>query len=399
MNRASAMNLKPTPAPQVILLLPSDTTIAADMRRGILRYIHAHAPWSLRVVEGYHQQRVFCQTDRSGFAAIIGRPYFQELIVSEGVGAIPQVLIDPAESLFDGLVSGSRQIVLRSDSAAAGQMAAEYFLERKYAHCAFVGSPGGLAWSVCRGRRFAEVLAAHGRPCHDFGLPPADERNDPDRLVRHLAVWLADLPKPVTVLAATDKVGARVLVACALAGLAVPQEVAVLGVDNDADLCENTNPPLSSVMLDVEQASFQAAGILDDLLREAPPPPTPVTYRPTRVVERQSTGVTQIADSFVLRAREFIANNACAGIGVPEVVAHLHASRRLAEIRFRRELGTSILEEIHRVRFERVCAMLLETDFSISRIVRDCGFDSESYVSTLFRKRHGCTMRDFRRLR
>ena len=81
------------------------------------------------------------------------------------------------------------------------------------------------------------------------------------------------------------------------------------------------------------------------------------------------------------------------------MVAHLHASRRLAEIRFRRELGTSILEEIHRVRFERVCAMLLETDFSISRIVRDCGFDSESYVSTLFRKRHGCTMRDFRRLR
>lgn len=393
------MNPKPTTTPQVILLLPSDTMIAADMRRGILRYVHAHEPWSLRVVEGYHQQRVFCQADRTGFAGIIGRPYFQELIAAAVGDATPQVLIDPAESLFDGIAPGPRQVVLRNDSASAGQMAAEFFLERKYAHYAFVGSPGGLEWSICRGRRFAEVLVAHGRPCHDFGLPPADERNNPDLFARHLSAWLAELPKPIAVLVATDKVGARVLDACALAGLEVPQEVAVLGVDNDADLCENTNPPLSSVMLDVEQASFQAARILDDLLRGAAPPPSPVTYRPTRVVARQSTGATQVADPFILRAREFIANNACAGIGVPEVVAHLHASRRLAEIRFRRELGTSILEEIHRVRFERVCAMLLETDFSISRIVRDCGFDSESYVSTLFRKRYGCTMRDFRQLR
>jgi len=114
-------------------------------------------------------------------------------------------------------------------------------------------------------------------------------------------------------------------------------------------------------------------------------------------VSRRSTESTQIGDVVVVHALEFIALNACSGIGVPDVVRHIRASRRLAEIRFRKELGHTILDEIQRVRLERVCMLLRETNMQISEITRTCGFDSESHVSIIFRRRFGRTMRDFRK--
>jgi LacI family transcriptional regulator len=187
--------------------------------------------------------------------------------------------------------------------------------------------------------------------------------------------------------------------ACAWAGLAVPDEVAVLGVDNDEDLCETTTPPMSSILLDAERASYEAAEQLDALMRRATRKRKVITYGPVHVVSRRSTETTQIADIVVVQALEFIALNACSGIGVPDVVRHIRASRRLAEIRFRRELGHTILDEIQRVRLARVCTHLRETNLQIGEIVRACGFDSESHVSILFRRRFGCTMRDFRKNR
>ena len=122
-----------------------------------------------------------------------------------------------------------------------------------------------------------------------------------------------------------------------------------------------------------------------------------ITYGPAQVIARRSTDTTQIADVVVVKALEFIAVNACAGIGVPEVVRHVGASRRLAEQRFRTQLGRTILDEIRRVRLERVRTLLRETNQAIGEIARQCGFESESHLGSVFRRAHGCTMRDFRR--
>ncbi len=196
-----------------------------------------------------------------------------------------------------------------------------------------------------------------------------------------------------------DNRGRQVIDACAWAGINVPREIAVLGVDNDEDLCETTSPPMSSIILDAERASYEAAQHLDDLMRRATRKKKIIIYGPARVVSRRSTESTQIADSLVVRALEFITLNACSGIGVPDVVRHVGASRRLTEMRFREILGRTILEEILRVRTERVCTLLKETNLPIGEITGSCGFESESHLGVIFRKRFGCTMRDYRRRR
>ena len=164
---------------------------------------------------------------------------------------------------------------------------------------------------------------------------------------------------------------------------------------------EATNKAIDreQILLDAERACYEAAHLLDGLMRHITRKRHVITYGPAHVVSRRSTDTTQITDGVVVRALEFIAVNACSGIGVPDVVRHVRTSRRLAEIRFRRVLGHTVLEEILRVRLERVCTLLKETNLPIGEIARMCGSDSESHLGTLFRRRFACTMRDFRRTR
>ena len=382
--------------PEVIVLLPSATKAGADIRRGVLRYVHRNGPWALRVVEGYQEQREFCAKRVAEHAGIVGRPYFRELIESEPHGRTPQALIDPDPSLLGRPHAGGRRAIVRCDSAAVGLMAGEYFLARKYVNFAFIGAGPSFGWSLARGSVFAETVGRHGCSCAVFPPFTEAERRDPELASRRLGDWLKALPRPVALLAATDRLGVQVINACAGAGLAVPFDVAVLGIDNDEDLCENANPPLSSILLDLEQASFEAAAKLDALMRGAADAPPERLYRPLRVVARRSTETTQIGDPLVVRALEFITLNACSGIGVPEVARHLRASRRLVEIHFRRELNTSILDEIQRIRLKRLCEQLIETNLPISQLSAMCGFASESHISNLFRRQFGCTMRAYR---
>ena len=382
--------------PEVIVLLPSATKAGADIRRGVLRYVHRNGPWALRVVEGYQEQREFRAKKIVGHAGIIGRPYFRELIEAEPHGRTPQALIDPDPSLLGRPHAEELRAVVRCDSEATGRMAADYFLARKYVHYAFIGAGASFGWSLARGATFAEAVGRRGFACAVFPPFTEEERNRPELASRRLAAWVKSLPRPAALFAATDKLGSQIINACAIAGLAVPFDVAVLGVDNDEDLCENTHPPLSSILLDVEQASFEAAAKLDALMRGATCSPPERVYRPLRVVARRSTETTQIGDPLVVRALEFIMLNACSGIGVPEVARHLRASRRLVEIHFRRELNTSILDEIQRIRLKRLCEQLIETNLPISQLVYTCGFSSESHISNLFRRRLGCTMRAYR---
>jgi LacI family transcriptional regulator len=293
----------------------------------------------------------------------------------------------------------ARHSVVQSDTAAIGRLAAEYFLSRKFVNYAYVGEVHGADWSVKRGEAFADRVRKAGFVCHDYGALLKAEQEDAGIERARLCAWLSGLPKPVALFAAMDNRGRQVMDACAWAGITVPRDAAVLSVDNDDDLCETTTPPMSSILLDAERASYEAARLLDDLMRRTTRKRHVITYGPAHVVSRRSTETTQIADGVVVRALEFIALNACSGIGVPDVVRHVSASRRLAEIRFRETLGRTILEEIQRVRLERVCTLLKETNLSIGEITRACGFDSESHLGTVFRRRFDCTMRDYRKKR
>jgi LacI family transcriptional regulator len=385
--------------PQVAVLLPTSVKVCRDMRRGILQYVHRHGPWGLHILEGRQGEQKLIRMKDWGCTGIIGRLYTPELVKVALTADVPVIIIDPSPDLLRPGQPFAKHSAVRSDTAAVGRLAAHYFLERKFVHYAYVGEVHGLAWSVTRGEAFADTVRAAGFACHTYGHLSRAEQEDAGLERDSLCAWLRDLPKPVALLAAMDNRGRQVMDACAWANLAVPRDVAVLSVDNDEDLCETTTPPMSSILLDAERASYEAAHHLDELMRRATRKRCVISYGPSHVVSRRSTESTQIADVVVVQALEFIALNACSGIGVPDVVRHVRASRRLAEIRVRKELGHTILDEIQRVRLERVCMLLRETNMQISEITRVCGFDSESHVSILFRRRFGCTMRDYRKTR
>ena len=385
--------------PQVAVLLPTSVKVCRDMRRGVLQYAYRHGPWGLHILEGRQGEQKLIRMKEWGCTGIIGRLYTQELAQAAFAAEVPMIVMDPAPDLLQAGQPLAHHSVVKSDTEAVGRMAAEYFLSRKFVHFAYVGEVHGLAWSKTRGQAYDEVVQRAGFCCHIYGALPKAEQEDAGLERDRLCAWLRDLPKPVALFVAMDNRGRQVLDACAWADIKVPTEVAVLSVDNDEDLCETTMPPMSSILLDAERASYEAAQLLDGLMRRATRKRQIITYGPAHVISRRSTDALQISDGMVVRALEFIALNACSGINVPDVVRHVSASRRLTEIRFRETLGHTILDEIQRVRLERVCMLLRETNLQIGEIIRACGFDSESHVSTLFRRRFSCTMRDYRRTR
>jgi LacI family transcriptional regulator len=213
----------------------------------------------------------------------------------------------------------------------------------------------------------------------------------------HMRAWLLALPKPCGIMAAIDLRAKQVLDTCLAAGIRVPEEIAVVGVDNDETLCENTLPTLSSVLPDFEGGGYLAAELLDRLMRGIQKKPTQLTYGVRRLVQRQSTLYVPKSDRLIGQAVEFIRLNACAGIAVMDDVEKMNVSRRYAERHFRAACGHSILEEIQRRRLERVCALLRETHLPIRAIGERCGYDSEIYLKVLFKKRFGTTMRAYRK--
>ena len=388
-----------TKTPQVAVLLPTAVKVCRDMRRGILQYVHRHGPWGLHILEGRQGEQKLIRMKEWGCTGIIGRLYTPELVEAALHTDVPVIIMDPAPKLVAPGQPLARHSVVCSDTAAVGRLAAEYFLERKFTHFAFVGEVHGMEWSVKRGQAFADTISQAGFGCHLYETLPKAEQEDAGIERDRLCAWLLRLPKPVALLAAMDNRGRQVLDACAWAGINVPRDVSVLSVDNDEDLCETTTPTLSSILFDAERASYDAAQHLDDLMRRVTRKRRVITYGPAHVVARRSTDTTQIADIVVVQALEFIALNACSGIGVPDVVSHICASRRLAEQRFRQELGHTILDEIRRVRLERVCLLLKETNLPIGEISHTCGFESESHLGTVFRKQFGCAMREYRKSR
>jgi LacI family transcriptional regulator len=202
--------------------------------------------------------------------------------------------------------------------------------------------------------------------------------------------WLLSLPRPVGVMACYDIRARHVLDACRRVGLAVPDQVAVIGVDNDEFLCNLAEPPLSSVAPDTRRTGYEAAALLDRLMsgRERPRGQA-IFVEPLGVVARRSTDVLAVGDPDVSAAVRFIREHACQGIAVKDLLARVPLSRRVLEGRFRKLLGRTPHEEIARIRFERVRQLLRETRLPLEEVARRSGFRNAEYLSTAYRREFG----------
>ncbi len=370
-----------------------------DCFEGILRYARLNGPWRLYRAEGRPGEQRLKDLRKWGCSGIIASAC--SLPEARGIAGagVPVVVFEPDPGTRAPGHPLAKYASLRVDSAATGTCAARFFLERHYKHFAFVGDTHTLYWSQERGEAYRKTVEAAGGICHTYRAPTVAEQRDWTVEQPRMEAWLKSLPKPAGLFAAMDGRARQVLDACLDAGIAVPQELAVLGVDDDPLICEATLPTLSSIQYNSEHAGYLLAEHLDTLMRGKHPRRQIDWIKPTRVVRRRSTDAAAIADKLVARACEFIwAEAGHRSITVRDVVQIFGSSRRYAEQHFKTAVGRTIMEEIRRVTLERVCALLTETNLPIGEIGSQCGFQRESHLAFLFRKHHGMTMGQYRRL-
>ena len=275
-----------------------------------------------------------------------------------------------------------------TDGLSIGKMAAEHLLERGFRHFGYCGFDN-MYWSRQRGESFCARIAEAGFQTNIYKQPKSRANRLWYREEAVLAEWLRGLPKPVGIMACNDDRGQHITEACANAKLDVPYEVAIIGVDNDDQVCDMSNPPLSSVALDVEKAGFEASELLDRMMAGEKMPPQTVIVQPNRVVMRQSTNIVAVEDKLVSQALNFIHHNAKRLIQVEDVIKNLNVSRRNLHDKFMKTLGRSVYDEIKRVRIDLISQMLIETDLSVSDIALSLGYDNTNHIARYFKQKMG----------
>lgn len=371
---------------KVALLIETDRAYGRGILRGISRYSHLHGPWLCYLEPGGIPNRlpelkdwgctgIIARVERPGVAAAIGRL------------GVPAVVL--------GYEAAAGQVRVGTHSENEGRMAAAYLAERGFRHFAYCGVP--KQYSSERQRGFAKPVEARGRQLSVYQRRWTTRERWWNGEQEHLAAWITGLTKPVGIFACNADQGRRVLEACLTAGVAVPEEVAVLAVDDDEILCILARPHLSTIVLNTELAGFEAAAALDRLMAGRKPDRWEIIVEPSHVVTRQSTDVLAIADRDVALAVQFIRERATAGITVQDVLEKVPVSRRTLECRFRQFLGRSPHAEILRARLERAKTLLASTDLPMPRVADAAGFATPEYMAFAFRREMGMKPAEYRR--
>jgi LacI family transcriptional regulator len=375
---------------KVALFMGLSDTYEHGIARGVVRYAKQRSDWSLF---GYGWMfRPLEALEYWDGDGIIARVESRE--DADRLAALDIPVVDVA-----GAYLGSGFLQVNNDDRATGTMAGEYLLARGFKRLAFCGVRG-VGWSERRKQGFVAAVRGSSPQVPVFEESLAWwERLDRSE---HLGEWLSALRCPAGVFACNDTAGLKLTELCRKLKLSVPQELAILGVDNEDILCELSFPTLSSIMLDCEAIGYRAAELLAGRMRRMPSAQTPVAtilVPPKEVVERESSRVFTCDDPLVEQAVRYIRAHATEGSRVADVAAGLPASRRNLEVRFKRALGRTLHEEIVRTRLEAAKALLRTTDHTVARVAEESGFGTLQRFYEVFRKRESVSPARYRRLR
>ncbi len=281
-----------------------------------------------------------------------------------------------------------------SDSASVARLAAEHLIERGFRHFGYCGD-ARFAWSTTHGQHFQRTLEEHGFDCSHFQTQRGDFA-DWKLEQRKLGTWLKSLPKPAGVMTCFDIRGQQLLDVCKRLRLRVPDEIGVIGQHDDTLLCELCDPPLTSVIPNPREAGYQAAALLDKMMRRRKVEAKIYPIAATGVATRQSTDLVATEDPQLAEAMRFIRRHALEGIRVGDVLKHVPMSRTLLERKFRDHFDRSPYETIQSLRDQGASSLLLNTDLPVAEVAERCGYISAEYFSADFKKRSGHSPSAFR---
>jgi len=381
---------------RVALLVESSRAYGRGVLQGVSQYVREHQHWSVLWEEWKWTDAPptwLADWNGDGIIARVETAALAKVIERLGIPCID----------VRGSVRGFSAPLIDTDDRAVSALAAEHLLERGFRQAAFCGFVGAN-YSDTRCEWFRECLSRAGVACHVYAPPQPPPHCGTIALERHglllehdVMRWLAALPKPVGIMACNDIRGQQVINACGRLGLLVPDEVAVVGVDNDEVVCELSDPPLTSVAPHTRRIGYEAATLLEKLMAGSKALPGPRLISPLGIVNRRSTDVLAIPDRAIAAVLRFVREHACEGIQVSDLVRVAALSRSVFERRFTHLVGHSPKAEVLRVRLARAKQLLTDTDLGLTAVAERCGFKHPEYFATLFRLKVGTTPGQFRR--
>ncbi|MEE2660541.1 MAG: DNA-binding transcriptional regulator [Planctomycetota bacterium] len=375
---------------RVALLMNRDSSHTREVCAGVLGYVAEGARWFVHLSPS--DPRALEPLKEWQPDGVIAHLFNEEL--ADGLAAWGGPVVNITSTLNDPRFP---RVEVKHD--AVGVMAAEHLLERGFRHFGFAGSDRS-GFAVSRKQAFHRRVQEAGgsfAACHVEDLPLRDPGTSWSGMQETFSGWLRDLPKPVGVLCSMDGVARRLAATCRSMDLNVPEEVAILGVNDDEFECVVARPNLSSIAIPARRIGYDAAALLENLMAGEPRPQSDITLQPLGVVSRRSTEAEATEDEIVRTALRYIRANYREPIRVDDVADAAGRPRRTLERRFRRALDRTVLDEITRRRIETARRLLVETDLDIGGVAKRSGFSDARRMAVVFRERLGRTPSDFRK--
>lgn len=373
---------------RVVLLVETSREYGRQLISGIVRYSILNGPWSFYKEPIDLRSSIRSLTNWKPDGIIMRDTLITKALLRL---KIPKIFSIHCSSYPKNLP------VITSDSCAIGKMASEHLIEKGFKNLAFCGFDG-YDWSDGRKLFFCRFNNEAGYYTHTYSTPKNIRSYDWGKEERHVREWIKSLPKPVGILACNDDRGQDLLEVCKFTGFKIPEDVAVIGVDNDPMVCQIGDPTLTSIALNAESAGYEAAKLLDQLMNGEKMKGQQIVITPSHIIQRQSTDILAVSDPELASAIRFIKENAKNKIRIEDVLKTTTISRRALEQRFRKILHRSIYSQIRRVRVELISKLLIETDLPISQVTSLFNFTDMEHISRYFKREKGMGLRQFRRL-
>ena len=380
---------------QVAVLVDFSRSYGRGLLSGVAKFVREHHEWSVQSEEWRWTDATpawFRNWKGDGAIAWVETPELADIVRSLGCPVVD----------VRGSVPDCGLPLIATENKMVVNHVAEHFMQRGFRHYAFCGFVGAN-YSDQRSQMLEERLAQAGFTCATYNPPETSRDAQVIELEKrgllfqdHLANWLKSLPKPVGIMACNDIRGHQVVNACRRANLAVPEEVAVVGVDNDEIFCELCDPPLTSVALNTVQIGYEATALLERIMAGGKSPEKPLRIPPLGVVTRRSSDVLAMSDRQLAAGTRFMREHAFQAININEVARAAGMSRRVFERRFLAQVGRPPKAEVLRLRLERVKDLLADTDWTLAQIAERTGFKYGEYLHSVFTQKVGMSPGRFR---
>ncbi|MDD2512956.1 MAG: DNA-binding transcriptional regulator [Proteiniphilum sp.] len=378
---------------RVLLLIDYSSEFSRRILKGLIQYSKENGHWIFYRLPSYYKtlygKEGIIQWAREWKAdAIVARWDHEETNLLESL-RIPIVLQNYRErsSYFSNLTG---------DYIGTGEMAARFFIKRRYRNFAFYGNKG-VVWSRERAEGFRRVVEKAGGNYYYF---ESENLNEEQWSTAHLQLdeWLFSLPKPVGLFACDDSFALQVSEICKINNIPIPHDISLLGVDNDELICNLSDPPISSIVLDVEKGGYEVGRLIDQLINGTREQPSNIVIRPNRFELRESTERYNLSNEYISKIVHYVEEKFTDEICIDELTKLVPLSRRNLEIKFKDEMGTSIYQFILQCRIEFFAHMLLTTDLPLYDLALQSGFNDSKNISRIFKKMKGYTPSEYRNI-